>query len=346
MATKAPREDFDDSDIAVEERKDYAAGVPAVAQGAGDCRTSRWVRSARAAPCSASTRSTASTAPAAPGRTRTTAPRPSSARTAPRRSPRRRPCAGSRREFFAEHSLGELAEKTDWWLGQQGRLTHPVDPPRGLGPLRGDRLGRGVPDHGPTTSRPSPSPDEAVFYTSGRTSNEAAFLYQLLVRGYGTNNLPDCSNMCHESSGSALGRDDRRRQGLGVAGGRPRGRADRRGGPEPRHQPPTHAERAAEGQEERRGGRRRQPAARGRAHQVQEPAVAGQRPHGDRAEPTTSCRSASAATWRCSRPSGGSCWTWRPITRARCWTRRSSTSTPAASTPTATASPTWTGTRC
>ena len=47
-------------------------------------------------------------------------------------------------------------------------------------------------------------PDEAVFYTSGRTSNEAAFLYQLLVRGLGTNNLPDCSNMCHESSGSAL----------------------------------------------------------------------------------------------------------------------------------------------
>src|SRR4029453_17242931 len=48
-------------------------------------------------------------------------------------------------------------------------------------------------------------PDEAIFYTSGRTSNEAAFLYQLFVRMFGTNNLPDCSNMCHESSGSALG---------------------------------------------------------------------------------------------------------------------------------------------
>src|SRR5207253_656619 len=48
------------------------------------------------------------------------------------------------------------------------------------------------------------SPDEAIFYTSGRTSNEAAFLYQLFVREYGTNNLPDCSNMCHESSGVAL----------------------------------------------------------------------------------------------------------------------------------------------
>ncbi len=61
------------------------------------------------------------------------------------------------------------------------------------------------------------SPDEAVFYTSGRTSNEAAFLYQLLVRSFGTNNLPDCSNMCHESSGAALNADDRHRQGLGVA---------------------------------------------------------------------------------------------------------------------------------
>ena len=48
------------------------------------------------------------------------------------------------------------------------------------------------------------SPDEAIFYTSGRTSNEAAFLYQLFVRMYGTNNMPDCSNMCHESSGKGL----------------------------------------------------------------------------------------------------------------------------------------------
>ena len=48
------------------------------------------------------------------------------------------------------------------------------------------------------------TPDEAVFYTSGRTSNEAAFLYQLFARMVGTNNLPDCSNMCHESSGAGL----------------------------------------------------------------------------------------------------------------------------------------------
>ncbi len=106
-------------------------------------------------------------------------------------------------EFFAAHSVADLAAHDEWWLGQQGRLTHPV-----------------LLDEGATHYRPIPwddalalvaealrdldDPDEAVFYTSGRTSNEAAFLYQLLVRGIGTNNLPDCSNMCHESSGSAL----------------------------------------------------------------------------------------------------------------------------------------------
>ena len=59
------------------------------------------------------------------------------------------------------------------------------------------------------------SPDEAMFYTSGKTSNEAAFAYQLFVRAFGTNNLPDCSNMCHESTSVGAGRDDRHRQGLG-----------------------------------------------------------------------------------------------------------------------------------
>jgi molybdopterin-dependent oxidoreductase alpha subunit len=105
-------------------------------------------------------------------------------------------------EFFAEHSVDELAGKTDYWLGQQGRLTDPMykapddthyRPVSWADAFRiaADELRAGA-------------PDEAVFYTSGRTSNEAAFLYQLLVRRHGTNNLPDCSNMCHESSGSAL----------------------------------------------------------------------------------------------------------------------------------------------
>lgn len=106
-------------------------------------------------------------------------------------------------EFFARHSIAELSAKPEYWLSQQGRLTHPMvlrpgdDHYRPIGwdaayELIAEELG-GL-----------DSPDEAVFYTSGRTSNEAAFCYQLLVRCFGTNNLPDCSNMCHESSGSAL----------------------------------------------------------------------------------------------------------------------------------------------
>ncbi|MFD4959159.1 FdhF/YdeP family oxidoreductase [Microbacterium sp. NPDC058389] len=106
-------------------------------------------------------------------------------------------------EFFAAHSLDELRAHDDWWLGQQGRLTHPMLLEEGAThyrPISWDDALALVAD----ALRGLDDPDEAVFYTSGRTSNEAAFLYQLLVRGLGTNNLPDCSNMCHESSGSAL----------------------------------------------------------------------------------------------------------------------------------------------
>ncbi len=106
-------------------------------------------------------------------------------------------------EFFAAHSVAQLAEHDDWWLGQQGRLTDPMILDEGAThyrPISWDDALREV----ATALRGLDDPDEAIFYTSGRTSNEAAFLYQLLVRGLGTNNLPDCSNMCHESSGSAL----------------------------------------------------------------------------------------------------------------------------------------------
>jgi molybdopterin-dependent oxidoreductase alpha subunit len=106
-------------------------------------------------------------------------------------------------DFFAAHSLDELRGHDDWWLGQQGRLTHPMVLEEGAThyrPISWDDALALVADE----LRALDDPDEAVFYTSGRTSNEAAFLYQLLVRGLGTNNLPDCSNMCHESSGSAL----------------------------------------------------------------------------------------------------------------------------------------------
>ncbi|MGY1896770.1 FdhF/YdeP family oxidoreductase [Nocardia gipuzkoensis] len=106
-------------------------------------------------------------------------------------------------EFFAAHSIAELSEKSGYWLGRQGRLTHPMVLRRGdthYSPIAWEEAYRLIAE----TLRGLDSPDEAVFYTSGRTSNETAFLYQLLVRSYGTNNLPDCSNMCHESSGAAL----------------------------------------------------------------------------------------------------------------------------------------------
>ena len=153
---------------------------------------------------------------------------PSSARTAPRRSPRRRPGAASTAAFFAD-ALGRRpgASKTDYWLGQQGRLTEPMVLRAGAHPLRADHLGRRVRADRPATCAGSASPDEAIFYTSGKTSNEAAFVYQLFVRAFGTNNLPDCSNMCHESTSVGARRGDRHRQGLGHPRGHPRGRADR-----------------------------------------------------------------------------------------------------------------------
>ncbi|MFJ4773899.1 FdhF/YdeP family oxidoreductase [Streptomyces uncialis] len=105
--------------------------------------------------------------------------------------------------FFAEHSVADLAGRSGYWLGQQGRLTQPMHLRAGAThyePVGWDDAFAIIAEELTALD----SPDEAVFYTSGRTSNEAAFLYQLFVREYGTNNLPDCSNMCHESSGSAL----------------------------------------------------------------------------------------------------------------------------------------------
>jgi molybdopterin-dependent oxidoreductase alpha subunit len=104
--------------------------------------------------------------------------------------------------FFAEHPVTELAARSGYWLGQQGRLTVPMYKPVDedhYKPVSWDDAFQITAD-----ALRACAPGEAAFYTSGRTSNEAAFLYQLLVRRHGTNNLPDCSNMCHESSGSAL----------------------------------------------------------------------------------------------------------------------------------------------
>ncbi|MEE4186392.1 MAG: FdhF/YdeP family oxidoreductase [Gammaproteobacteria bacterium] len=106
-------------------------------------------------------------------------------------------------EFFAAHAVAELARRSGQWLNEQGRITQPMV------------LKPGATHYTPITwfsafelisrhLRGLANPNQAAFYTSGRTSNEAAFLWQLFVRAYGTNNMPDCSNMCHESSGFAL----------------------------------------------------------------------------------------------------------------------------------------------
>ncbi len=106
-------------------------------------------------------------------------------------------------EFFAKYSINELGNWSDYELSQGGRIAEPLYKPRGAThyeSITWDDAFAKIAKHLNALA----SPDEAIFYTSGRTSNEAAFLYQLFVREYGTNNLPDCSNMCHESSGVAL----------------------------------------------------------------------------------------------------------------------------------------------
>jgi molybdopterin-dependent oxidoreductase alpha subunit len=108
-------------------------------------------------------------------------------------------------EFFARHSIADLLTRSDFWLGEAGRLTSPmIKRPGGTHyePIDWNHAFSEI----ARKLHLLDTPDEAIFYTSGRTGNEAAFLYQLMVRSYGTNNLPDCSNMCHEPTSFALGR--------------------------------------------------------------------------------------------------------------------------------------------
>jgi molybdopterin-dependent oxidoreductase alpha subunit len=107
-------------------------------------------------------------------------------------------------EFFKQWSVADLSLKSDQWLNAQGRITHPMLLRAGAThyePIEWDDACKLIASELNSLNHPN----QAIFYTSGRTSNEAAFLYQLFVRQFGTNNLPDCSNMCHESSGAALG---------------------------------------------------------------------------------------------------------------------------------------------
>ena len=107
------------------------------------------------------------------------------------------------REFFKKHSIADLNKQSDAWHERQGRLAEPMVKHPGAthySPINWSDVFKLI----AAELKALPDPNDGIFYTSGRTSNEAAFLYQLLVRHYGTNNLPDCSNMCHESSGSAM----------------------------------------------------------------------------------------------------------------------------------------------
>lgn len=106
-------------------------------------------------------------------------------------------------EFFKKNSVYDLAKLTDYEIGGKGRLTEPMYLPKGgthYQPISWDDAFKKIAEH----LNALETPDEAAFYTSGRTSNEASFVYQLFAKEYGTNNMPDCSNMCHETSGTAL----------------------------------------------------------------------------------------------------------------------------------------------
>ncbi|MEU3272070.1 FdhF/YdeP family oxidoreductase [Saccharomonospora sp. NPDC006951] len=207
MARKAPREDSGDNSLEIGEPKQWAAGIPGVTvslhraweqMGAGrTVRTLRLLNQRSGFDCPGC----AWPEPReADGEHRKLAEFcENGAKAVAEEATKRR--AGA--EFFAAHSVEELAGKSDYWLGQQGRLTEPMVLREGAThytPISWDEAFSLVAGE----LRSLASPGEAVFYTSGRTSNEAAFVYQLLARSFGTNNLPDCSNMCHESSGAAL----------------------------------------------------------------------------------------------------------------------------------------------
>ena len=108
-------------------------------------------------------------------------------------------------DFWAKYTVEELRDQTDFWLGKQGRITEPLLYDRSTGdehyrPISWEKAFCAIKDQ----LKSLDDPNQAVFYTSGRASNEAAYAFQLLARRLGTNNLPDCGNLCHESTGVAL----------------------------------------------------------------------------------------------------------------------------------------------
>ncbi|MEV3923790.1 FdhF/YdeP family oxidoreductase [Actinomadura coerulea] len=202
MTRKAPAGDFDDAGLEVSEPKTWAAGVPGVTAALRHAQAEMGVRRTALTLLRVNQKQGFDCPGCAwpEGDHRHAAEFcENGAKAVAEEATARRVT----REFFAEHGVEELAGRSDHWLGQQGRLTEPMVKRAGSGhyePVSWDEA------FGLLASELNAldSPDEAVFYTSGRTSNEAAFAYQLFARAFGTNNMPDCSNMCHESSGSAL----------------------------------------------------------------------------------------------------------------------------------------------
>ncbi|WP_141584224.1 FdhF/YdeP family oxidoreductase [Actinomadura sp. WMMA1423] len=202
MTRKAPAGDFDDDGLEVSAPKDWAAGVPGVTAALRHAREQMGVRRTALTLLRVNQKQGFDCPGCAwpeGGHRHAAEFCENGAKAVAEEATVRRVT----REFFAEHSVDELAGRSDHWLGQQGRLTEPMVKRAGsrhYEPVAWDEA------FGLLASELNAldSPDEAVFYTSGRTSNEAAFAYQLFAREFGTNNLPDCSNMCHESSGSAL----------------------------------------------------------------------------------------------------------------------------------------------
>ncbi|TDD64723.1 FdhF/YdeP family oxidoreductase [Jiangella aurantiaca] len=202
MTTRAPKDEHDEAGLRVGAPATSAAGVPGVVHGLKDVleqagvrrgvKTLRVLNQQRGFDCPGC-------AWPEPGKPHLAEFCENGAKAVAEESTVRRVDAA----FFAEHPIADLGGRSDHWLGQQGRLTEPMLRDAGdthYRPIGWDAAFDVIADalHGLA------SPDDAVFYTSGRTSNEAAFLYQLFARTLGTNNLPDCSNMCHESSGAAL----------------------------------------------------------------------------------------------------------------------------------------------
>ncbi|GAA4387317.1 FdhF/YdeP family oxidoreductase [Actinomadura verrucosospora] len=202
MTRKAPAGDFDDSELEVSEPKTWAAGVPGVTAALRHAHAQMGVRRTALTLLRVNQKQGFDCPGCAwpEGDHRHAAEFcENGAKAVAEEATARRVT----REFFAEHGVEELAGRSDHWLGQQGRLTEPMVKRAGSGhyePVSWDEAFRLL----ASELNALDSPDEAVFYTSGRTSNEAAFAYQLFARAFGTNNMPDCSNMCHESSGSAL----------------------------------------------------------------------------------------------------------------------------------------------